>query len=321
MFEEAAEIGKLLHRADEFLEIFETARGVGGLLLAPQIRIAGFFQNDFGEFALRLRLDQLRPARKIGEQASQSLALLGLQLLRLDHGSRGLHQGDARAPCMIMEELQGGVTEAALRQVKDALESKIIGGLRDTAKIRERVADLGALVKSRAADHPVGQAKGDEPLLEFAHLEGGADQNGDLIERVALALQLLDLLADHAGFFFRVPNAGDGRLLAQFAIGEERFAEASFVMRNQARGDREDMPGRAVIAFEPDDFRARKIALETQDVIDLGAAPAIDRLIIVADAADVLAPLREQPQPQILGRVGVLIFIDEHIAEAVLIEF
>ena len=144
------------------------------------------------------------------------MALLGLQLLRLDHGSRGLHQGDARAPRMIMEELQGGVAEAALRQVKDALESKIIGGLRDTAKIRERIADLGALVKARAADHAIGQAKGDEPLLEFAHLEGGTHQYRDLVERMSLALQLLDFLADHAGFFFRVPNACDRRLLAQF---------------------------------------------------------------------------------------------------------
>ena len=92
-------------------------------------------------------------------------------------------------------------------------------------------------------------------------------------------------------------------------------------MRDQARRDGEDMPGRAVIALEPNDFRARKIAFETQNVIDLGAAPAIDRLIVVADATDILAPLREQPQPQILGRVGILIFIDEHIAKPVLIKF
>ena len=107
----------------------------------------------------------------------------------------------------------------------------------------------------------------------------------------------------------------------KLAIGEERLAEPPLIMRDETRGDREDMAGRAVIALEPDDFRARKIALEAQNIIDLGAAPAIDRLIVVADAADIVAPLGEQPQPQILGRVGVLIFIDEHIAEAVLIEF
>src|ERR1700730_2393020 len=221
---------------------------------------------------------------------------------------------------MIVKDLQGGVAEAALGQVEDPLERKIIGGLRGAAQIGERIADLGALVKSWAADHPVRQAKGDEPLLEFAHLERRADKNGNLVEGMALALELLDLFANHAGFFLRIPDAGHGWFLANFAIGEKGFSEPSLVMRDQTRRDAEDMPGRAIITFQPDDFRARKIGLEAQDVIDLGAAPAIDRLIVVADATEILAPLREQSQPQILGRVGVLIFIDEHIAEAVLIK-
>ena len=90
-------------------------------------------------------------------------------------------------------------------------------------------------------------------------------------------------------------------------------------MRDEMRGGGENMSGRAVIALEPHDLRAGKILLETQDVLDLGAAPAIDALIVVADAADIVAPLRDQPQPQILRGVGVLIFVDENIFEALLI--
>ena len=59
--------------------------------------------------------------------------------------------------------------------------------------------------------------------------------------------------------------------------------------------------GRAVILFEPDDLRAGKVLLEAQDVGDLGAAPRIDRLVVVADAAQVAARLGEQLQPFILG--------------------
>ncbi len=47
------------------------------------------------------------------------------------------------------------------------------------------------------------------------------------------------------------------------------------------------MRGGAIVALQPDDRRARKILVEAQDVVDLGAAPAIDRLVVVADAADV----------------------------------
>src|SRR3984893_12769221 len=220
---------------------------------------------------------------------------------------------------MMVKDMQGGVAEAALGQVEDALEGKIVGGLRDASQIGERVADLGALVESWPADHPVRQAKGDKPLLEFAHLERRADKNGNLVEGMALALNLLDLFANHAGFFLRIPDPGDGWFLANFAIGEESLAEPPLVVRDQARRDAEDMPGRAIITFQPDDFRTRKIGPEAQDVIDLGAAPAIDRLIVVADATEISAPLREQSQPQILGCVGILIFIDEHVAETFLI--
>src|SRR3984957_10652057 len=132
----------------------------------------------------------------------------------------------------------------------------------------------------------------------------------------ALALQLLDLFADDAGFLFGIPNAGNRRLVALVAIGEKSLAKPALIARDEPRGNVEDMAGRTVIALKPDDFRAGEILLEAQDVIDIRAAPAVDRLIVVADAADIVAALREQFQPQILDRVRVLILVDEHISEA-----
>src|ERR1700730_2601394 len=144
---------------------------------------------------------------------------------------------------MIMKDLQGGIAETAFGQVEDALEGQVVGGLRGTAQISQCVADLRALVKSRAAYHPVRKAEGDEPFFEFAHLERRADKNGNFVEGMALALNLLDLFANDAGLFFGVPDPGDGWLLAQFAIGEEGFSEPPLVTRDQARRDRENVSG------------------------------------------------------------------------------
>ena len=119
----------------------------------------------------------------------------------------------------------------------------------------------------------------------------------------------------------------------------------------------QDMGGRAVVALQADDGGAREILVEAQDVVDLRAAPAIDRLVVVADAADVDGgvcltlplrgrvvakrrggvirratptraatrrdlpprggggPLRQEPQPQILRGVGVLVLVDEDVFE------
>src|SRR5690606_15957166 len=99
------------------------------------------------------------------------------------------------------------------------------------------------------------------------------------------------------------------------------------------------------------DLGARKVLLEAQDVVHLRAAPAVDRLVVVADAAQIhirrrTAPvgaglrgrgrnvarpatagsdfgrlrrafgaLGEQAQPHILRGVGVLILVDEDVAE------
>src|SRR5262249_6762903 len=147
--------------------------------------------------------------------------------------------------------------------------------------------DFGALIEARAADHAIGQAERDKTVFELAHLERGAYENGDLVEILLGALQLLDLLADGARFLFRVPGAGHGDLLAVDVLGAQRLAEAAFIVRDQMRGGGEDVAGRAVIALEADHFGAGKIVFEAQDVVDLGAAPAIDRLVVVADAADV----------------------------------
>ena len=65
--------------------------------------------------------------------------------------------------------------------------------------------------------------------------------------------------------------------------------------------------------------RAGEILVEAQDVVDLGAAPAVDRLVVVADAADVGRALGQQAQPQVLGDVGVLVLVDENELEAALV--
>ena len=265
---------------------------------------------------------------------------------------------------MIVQQLHGGVAETPLRHIDDALEGEIVGRRIDHAQIGERIADFGAFVEARPADDPIGQPERDKAILEFAHLERGAHQDGDLVERMTGALQLLDLFADGAGFFFRVPRARDGDLLARHVVGAQRLAEPAFVMGDQMRGGGQDMAGGAVIALEAYHRGAGKIVLEAQYVVDLGAAPAIDRLIVVADAADVfglllpvvipgravrrepeihtpgvggyrfrarrfaaprndgfadIAPLRQQPQPQILRHIGVLIFVDQDVFEAGLI--
>src|SRR5204863_8434624 len=101
------------------------------------------------------------------------------------------------------------------------------------------------------------------------------------------ALQRLDLVADPARLLLGIPQPAHGDLVAGLRAGPQRLAEPAAIMRDDPGSGGQDLRGRAVILLEPDDQRAGEIALESEDVADLGAPPAVDRLIIVADAAQI----------------------------------
>ena len=108
-------------------------------------------------------------------------------------------------------------------------------------------------------------------------------------------------------------------LLALGEVGPEGLAEAAFVGGDDAGGGGEDVRGGAVVLLEADHLRAGEVLLEAEDVADLGAAPAVDRLVVVADAADVVVGAGEEAEPEVLGDVGVLVLVDEDVAEPALV--
>ena len=55
------------------------------------------------------------------------------------------------------------------------------------------------------------------------------------------------------------------------------------------------------------------------DILDLGAAPAVDGLVIIADDGDGIIVVGQQPQPGILDAVGILKLVHQNVPEATLI--
>src|SRR5262245_56746129 len=132
-----------------------------------------------------------------------------------------------------MQGFEAGFAEPPPRRIEDALEFEVVRRIERHLEIGGRVPDLLALIEARAADDAIGEAERDEAILEGAHLERGAHQDRDLAQRMALPLKLLDILADDASFLFVVPAALDRDLLAGRAVGAERLAETSLVVRDE----------------------------------------------------------------------------------------
>ena len=66
-------------------------------------------------------------------------------------------------------------------------------------------------------------------------------------------------------------------------------------------------------------MRVGEGVLEVEQVADLRAAEAVDALVGVADDADVAVRRPERDDELVLGAVGVLVLVDEHVHEAVLV--
>ncbi|MGY4597607.1 hypothetical protein ACVWXL_005353 [Bradyrhizobium sp. GM22.5] len=118
---------ELLHRAHQLLEVFEPTRGVRRTVLLPHLGVAALVEHDLGELGVRGDLALGAPAVELGDDVAQGAARLRLQLIGLDHRARRLEQRDAALAGVIVQHLHGGIAQAALGRVDDALEGEIVG--------------------------------------------------------------------------------------------------------------------------------------------------------------------------------------------------
>ena len=181
------------------------------------------------------------PALEVPDQVAQRLARPRLQFVGLERPPGRLEQGDLLGTLDQPQRAQRRFAQAPARRVVDALEGEIVVVLHRDAAVGQRVADLLALVEAGPADHPIGQAHGDEAFLELAGLEAGAHQDGDLCQFMFVALQRLDFLADATGLLVAVPDAAHGNALAFLHLGPQRLSKPALVVRDQVRGGGQDV--------------------------------------------------------------------------------
>ena len=179
-------------------------------------------------------LDHRAPAVEGGDQVGEAFARFWLQLLGLDDEPRRLHQRHVLRAGKLMQRFEARFAQTTPWRVDDALEFQVVSGVEGHVEIGGRVPDLLALIEARAADHAIGEAERDEAILEGAHLKARPHENGDLAQVLPLPLQLLDILADDAGFFLVVPAALHLDLVSGTAVGTQRLAEPPLIVSDEA---------------------------------------------------------------------------------------
>ena len=301
--------------ADQLLEVLEPALGLDRPLLLERVEVADLVQGvveqvaDLGAVgAVAQLLHRLHEATdRLDRRRAESRNVL--------RRARDVEDRLADRVGVRDDPTLRGLADPAPRRVDDALERDDVVRVGQERQVGERVLDLRALVEARPADHLVADAVADQRVLEHAALGIGPVEDGDVVARPAALDVALDLAGDVARLGVLVLELADADGVAALLVGPEVLAHPLAVVRDDRVGGVEDRLRRAVVLLELDHRRVGEVVLEVEDVADVGMPEGIDRLIVVADDREVAVLLGQQPQPDVLGVVGVLVLVDEHEAE------
>ena len=136
---------------------------------------------------------------------------------------------------------------------------------------------------------------------------------------MAGGLEPLDLVDHVAGLVVLVLGlvAGDGDP-ASF-VRPQVLRGALGVVGDDRVGGVEDGLGGAIVLIEDDHPGVGVVLLEIGDVADVRAPKPVDRLVGVADHTQVAMGGGELLDQDVLGAIGVLVLVDEHVSEALLV--
>ncbi len=102
-------------------------------------------------------------------------------------------------------------------------------------------------------------------------------------------------------------------------VGPQILAVAAAVVADDGIGEVQDAHRAAVVLFQPDGHDVLVVPLELQNIADRGSPEAVNRLVVVTHNADPLMLPGNLAHDLKLCLIGILILIDHHIAEKLLI--
>ena len=303
-------------RALQLLYVLDAALvllALGGL---QRRDVAGALDQRLHELRQLLFVHQLRQVdHQRGEFAQQ---LLGTRrqgrVFIVQH--RG-HQRHFVLPGVLRQLVDGGVADAPLGLVDDAPGGHVVVGVHQRAHVGDQVLDLLALIEALAAVDPVGRAAPHEGLLKHAGLGVGAIEHRDAAGGLPACDQLSGHGGDEGGLVPLVHGVVQRHALAVPRLGPERLLLAAPVVGDHLVGGVQYVAGGAVVLLQLDGHALREVLLEVQYVAQVRAAPAVDGLVVVAHHAQVVPVPGQQPHQHVLGRVGVLVFVHQYVAELV----
>ena len=184
-------------------------------------------------------------------------------------------------------------------------------------EIREKIRSA---LKETLADPKVKQQLADlEHLLDHAGHRIGPIKDGDVGQIEPVFLETLDLVDHKTGLVVLVLSFESHDRETGPPVGPQVFRGSFGVVGDDRVGRFQNGLGGPVVLVEDDHPGVGVILLEVAYVADVGSAELVNRLVGVTHNAEVAVGGGELVDQHVLSAVGVLVFVDQDVAEALLV--
>src|SRR5713101_5994943 len=171
-----------------------------------------------------------------------------------------------------------------------------------------------AIVKAETANELVAQPPPPENLFEGARLRVRAVFDGAGLVRI-VGQYVFQFTSHELRFSLRIPRLKKVEVRARALLRAEGFSQPVWIVCDDCASGIENILCRAVIAFELDDACRREISGKTEQNGNIGPAPTVNGLILVAYDADILIWPDQQTHYFVLHAVRILVFVHVNVSE------
>jgi len=165
----------------------------------------------------------------------------------------------------------------------------------------------------------VWHARHAQCFFQWSRLMVAAIQHREFVPaRLGQLLLMHDIRRDALGFVFVIATHqhADRRSLA--VLAPQFLFVYMWIVADQRVRRAQHARAAAVVLLELDYLQFRIVARELVEIARVCAAPGIDRLVVVAHGGERTARSGEMLEQAVLRVVGVLVFVDQQIAQALL---
>src|SRR5260370_15925538 len=216
--------------------------------------------------------------------------------------------------CRLAKRIHCRLANSARGNIQYAEQRDVVLRMHCQAHVSQRIFHFGAIVEAEAAHQLVTQAAAPENLFECARLEIRAVLYSTGQVRIVIQ-NALELTGYKLRFGLRIPRLKIPQISRVAFLRAQGLTQSFRIVGDDSSGRVENVLLRALGAFQLDDPGGREIARKTQEDGDIGATPAVDGLIFVADNTNVLLRTGQQPHQLVLHSIRVLISVHMHELE------